>query len=220
MTCCIVGTLILLAVRGVRRRPGVGPGNAAALFAPVAYRPGAGVAAVVPGRCATAAVEPSARGARRRAGLFGYCALGVAVSLAAVPLLIWVGVARNAGTPAVWLARNAFYVALAIAVLGLSRQVTRFSTPRGVGWLLMAVGMVTFELGVLDMHVFRVFRFADEYVPWDGLFHDAGPLLAAAGALLVVGQRVTSRRPSRSTSTSAQPSTSAMTVSSTPPVTA
>jgi hypothetical protein len=62
--------------------------------------------------------------------------------------------------------------------------------PRGAGWLLVVVGAVIFELGVFDMHVFRLFEI-------DHMLYGA------------VGRSSTSRRSS----------TPLVTVSSTPPVT-
>ena len=70
----------------------------------------------------------------------------------------------------------------------MSRSVTLRSTLRGPGALLLVVGAVIFELGVLDMHVFGLYDFEANRL-WDFTFHAAGPALAIAGGLLLYGSR-------------------------------
>ena len=93
----------------------------------------------------------------------------------------------------------------------------------GAGTLLVIIGAVIFELGVIDMHVFRLFEIDHENIVGDMVFHSAGPVVATLGGLVLIygaaGRSITSRRSSRSTLSTAQPSSSAVRVSSTPPVT-
>ena len=93
----------------------------------------------------------------------------------------------------------------------------------GAGTLLVIVGAVIFESGVIDMHVFRLFEIDHENIVRDMVFHSAGPVVAMLGGLVLLygaaGRSITSRRSSRSTLSTAQPSSSAVRVSSTPPVT-
>ena len=216
MTCCILGLLILTAVGRVRRAVGVGRKDAPVLFAPVAFRPAPGQAAAIEYQ-----VPPDSYRGSSGSAVFGYCALGIALSLIVTPALVLAGVADSTGPAWVWLLRSAFYVLLIAAALVLRRSAPVGRRLRGAGWLLVFVGAVIFEIGVLDMHVFAVVEI--ENMLGDMIFHSTGPVLAAVGALLVsygaAGRRNTSRRSSRSTLTSARPSSSAVTVSSTPPVT-
>jgi hypothetical protein len=217
MTCCIVGLLILSVVNRIRRAVGGRVGEPA-LFAPVARRPGPGEMTplpLVPSACAAAAPITAA--------VFRYCALGVALCLVAVPLLALAGVLENTGSTAVWLLRGVCYLALIGVAVVLSRAAGVLRNVRGAGWLLVVVGAVVFESGAVDMHLFRVIEVDHGNLLGDMIFHNVGPLIAVIGAVVLIygaaGRRKTSRRSSRSTLTSAQPSSSAVTVPSTPPVT-
>lgn len=214
MTCCIVALLILSVVGRVRRA--FGRADAPMLFAPVARRP-------APGQTLTAPVPAGAEPPPATAVVFRYAAAGIAGCLVAVPLLVWAGVLENTGSPARWLLRAASYLTLIAVALMLSRAVPLGRTARGTGWLLIAVGAVVFETGVLDMHVFGLIEADHESLLGDIVFHNVGPVLMLIGAVVLsygaAGRRKTSRRPSRSTVTSARPSSSAVMVSSTPPVT-
>ena len=217
MTCCIVGLLILAVVGRIRRAFG-GAGETTMLFAPVAHRP-------APGQTVAASGLPAAGGVRRpeTAVVFQYAALGIALCLVAAPVLVWSGVMENTGTPGRWLVRGACYLALAVLTARLSRSATVLRAPRGAGTMLVIVGVMIFELGVLDMHVFRIFEVENGNIMGDLAFHNAGPVVTMIGGLVLLygaaGRRTTSRRSSRSTVTSARPSSSAVTVSSDPPVT-
>jgi hypothetical protein len=214
MTCCILGLLILMTVGRLRRAVG-GGAPTPMLFAPVAQRP-------APGQPMAAPVIAES-GAPASAAVFGYAAFGMALCLVAVPVLAWTGALENTGSAAMWLLRGACYVALiAIAVL-LSRSVPVFRNIRGAGWLLVVLGAVIFETGVLDMHLFGIIGVDHSNLLGDFVFHNVGPALAMIGGLALLyraaGRRTTSRRSSRSTVSSARPSSSAVTVSSTPPAT-
>lgn len=218
MTCCIVGLLIFAVVGRVRRAFGGGVGDATALFAPVAQWP-------APGQTVAASVVAGADADRppKTAAVFRYCALAIAICLTATPMLVWSGVMENTGSPAMWLLRSSCYVALIVVMIKLSRSATILRAHRGAGTLLVVVGAVIFELGVIDMHVFRLFVIHHGNSLGDLVFHNAGPVLAVSGGLVLLygaaGRIRTSRRSSRSTATSAQLSSPAATVSSTAPVT-
>ncbi len=216
MTCCIVGLLILSVVNRIRRAAG-GRVDEPALFAPVARRP-------APGETVPQPLAPSAVAADAvTSAVFRYCAVGVALCLVAAPLLVWFGVLENTGPAATWLLRGVCYLALIGVAVALSRSVGVLRNVRGTGWLLVVLGAVVFESGVVDMHLFRVIEVDHGNLLGDMVFHNVGPLIAVIGAGVLLygaaGRRSTSRRSTRSTVTSAQPSSSAVTVSSTPPVT-
>lgn len=212
MTCCIVGLLILSVVGRIRRA--VGGAETPILFAPVARRP-------APGQTLPPPVwEPESGPAV--AAVFRYAAIGVALCLPAIPVLVWAGLMENTGSTAMWLVRAACYLGLIVVAVMLSRAVPFWRNARGVGWLLIVLGAVIFETGVLDMHVFGLIEVDHDNLLGDVIFHNVGPVLAVAGGLVLLygaaGRSRTSRRSSRSTVTSARPSSSAVTVSSTPPV--
>ena len=91
------------------------------------------------------------------------------------------------------------------------------------GTLLVIIGVMIFELGVFDMHVSWKFEVKNGNLMGDLAFHNAGPVVTMIGGLVLLygaaGRRTTSRRSSRSTVTSAWPSSSAVTLSSSPPIT-
>jgi hypothetical protein len=219
MTCCIVGLLILSIVNRIRRAVGVRV-DEPALFAPVARRPGPGEAAPLLA-APRAAVTPQPRA---DSPVLRYCALAIATCLVGYPLLAYFGAVDNTGSFLAWALRSGLYVAAVVAAVMLSRSGPVWRAPSGVGTLLIVAGAVVFELGMLDMHVFRLFTVDSSNILALMAFHNAGPALAMLGGAVLVygatGRRNTSSRSSRSTVTSAQPSSSAVTVSSTPPVTA
>ena len=152
-----------------------------------------------------------------------YCSIGIALCLIGAPALVWSGFLVNTGSPASWLLRGGCYLVLAVVAFRLSRSVTIVRARSGAGTLLVIVGAVIFESGVIDMHVFRLFEIDHENIVRDMVFHSAGPVVAMLGGLVLLygaaGRSITSRRSSRSTLSTAQPSSSAVRVSSTPPVT-
>ncbi|MCX6488425.1 MAG: hypothetical protein NT156_10775 [Mycobacterium sp.] len=220
MTCCIVGLLIFAVVGRIRRVFGGGADDTSMLFAPVAQRP-------APGQSMAACVSVLAdAGVARRpetTPTFRYCSIGIAICLIAAPALVWSGIMANTGSPASWLLRGGCYLVLALVAFRLSRSATILRAPSGAGTLLVIIGAVIFELGVIDMHVFRLFEIDHENIMGDMVFHSAGPVVAMLGGLVLLygaaGRSITSRRSSRSTLSTAQPSSSAVRVSSTPPVT-
>ena len=213
MTCCIVGLFLLVVVGRIRRALGLVPDEAQTLFAPMAQRPAPGQTLVAP---IPAAVEARPVGA----AVSRYAALGVAACLTVVPVLAWTGLIENTGSTPMWLLRGVCYLSL-IAVAVMLSHGSFWSTRRGPGWLFVVAGAVIFETGVLDMHVFRVVEVED--LTGDMVFHNVGPVIAVIGGLVLLygaaGRRNTSHRSSRSTDTNARPSSPAVTVSSTPPVT-
>jgi len=216
VTCCIVGLLILSVVGRLRRAVG-GPVDEPVLFAPVARR-------AAPGQMLPEPVfADAAAAAAPAAAVFRYCALGVALCLAAAPLLVWTGLLENTGSTAMWLLRGGCYVALIGLAIILSRAVPLLRGPRGAGWLLVVLGAVIFESGVADMHVFRLIEVDHGNLLGDMVFHNVGPVIAVIGGLVLLygaaGRRRTSSRSSRSTVTNVRPSSSAVTVSASPPVT-
>lgn len=218
MTCCIVGLLILSVVNRIRRAVG-GRVEEPALFAPVARRPAPGETVLQPVAVAPAELpQPPVDSPVLR-----YCALAIALCLVVYPLLAYTGKVDNTGSVLAWALRSGLYVAAAVAALSLSRSGPVWRATRGAGTLLIVAGAVVFELGMLDMHVFRLFAVDSSNILALMVFHNAGPLLAMVGGLVLLygaaGRRNTSRRSSRSTLTSAQPSASAVTASSTPPLT-
>lgn len=216
MTCCIVGVLLTMAFGRIRRIFGGRPVPAAALFAPVAWRP-------APGQSAPeVAAEPIAEVPRGTA-VFGYCALAIALCLVAGPVLVLGGVLPNTGSPLSWVLRSALYGVAAAAAFALGRSTSIWQAPRGAGTLLVVLGAIVFELSLLDMHVFGLFAVPTSDVAAMMVFHNVGPAIAMAGGLVLgygsLGRSMTSWRSSRSTLTRARPSSSAVTVSSTPPLT-
>jgi len=216
MTCCIVGLLIMMAVGRIRRALGGGGRDADVVFAPVARRP-------APGQVLPGLPLPVCESAPAGAPIFRYAAVGIALCLIAGPALVWTGVAVNTAAVQTWLLRGALYLAVIIAAVVLGRTATVLRAPAGAASLLIVVGVIVFELGLIDMHLFRLFDITAGGLLGDMIFHNAGPALAMVGGLVLVygeaGRSMTSRRSSRSTVTSARPSSSAVTVSSTPPVT-
>ncbi len=218
MTCCIVGLLILSVVNRIRRVVG-GRVDEPVLFAPVARRPGPGETALPP------VARPAAVTAQPRADspVLRYCALAIAACLVGYPLLADFGTVDNTGSVLAWALRSGLYVSAVVAAVMLSRSGPVWRAPSGVGTLLIVAGAVVFELGMLDMHVFRLFAVDSSNVLALMAFHNAGPALAMLGGAVLLygaaGRSSTSWRSSRSTVTSPQPSSSAVTVSSTPPVT-
>ena len=220
MTCCIVGLLIFAVVGRIRRVFGSGADDASMLFAPVARR-------LAPGQSMTVSASASAQtGVDRRpvtTAVFRYCSIGIALCLITAPALVWSGIIANTGSPARWLLRCGCYLVLAFIAVRLSRSATIVRAPSGAGTLLVIVGAVIFESGVIDMHVFRLFEIDHENIVGDMVFHSAGPVVAMLGGLVLLygaaGRSRISRRSSRSTVSSAQPSSSAVRVLSTPPVT-
>ncbi|MFM9033693.1 MAG: hypothetical protein ACKOQ4_05315 [Mycobacterium sp.] len=211
-----MGLLILTLTGRVRRLVGLGGGPAPVVFAPVAWRPAVGQAAPeTAGHCDADCAAPPHR-------LLRCGALAVAVCMLGIPLLALTGAVENTGPVWAWLLRGLCYLALILGAVAVSRSLGRsLSGPRGAGAVLIVVGAVVFETGVLDMHVFRVIEI--ESLAADMVFHNIGPAIAVLGALVLLygaaGRRKTSRRSSRSTVTDARPSSSAMTLPSVPPVT-
>ena len=219
MTCCIVGLLIFAVVGRIRRVFGGGADDTSMLFAPVAKRqaPGQSMTAYVFGVVDVGVDRPQTSVVLR------YCSIGIALCLIGAPALVWSGFLVNTGSPASWLLRGGCYLVLAVVAFRLSRSVTIVRARSGAGTLLVIVGAVIFESGVIDMHVFRLFEIDHENIVRDMVFHSAGPVVAMLGGLVLLygaaGRSITSRRSSRSTLSTAQPSSSAVRVSSTPPVT-
>lgn len=218
MTCCIVGLLIMMAVGRLRQAIGGARGDAEVLFAPVAHRPGPGEQ-----RLAPAAAVPDHTGYHHKpasASLFQYAAVGIALSLVLAPVLVWIGVAVNTTGLQIWILRSGLYLTVLVAAVAFGRTVVVLRVPRGAASLLIVAGVIVFELGLADMHVFRLFDI--DGLTGDMVFHNVGPALAMAGGLVLLygaaGRSKTSRRSSRSTVTTARPSSSAVTTSSSPPV--
>lgn len=219
MACCIVGLLILSLVSRVRRVIG-GRVDEPVLFAPVARRAAPGETLPVPVHAAGEA-EPAA--GRVTSPVLRYVAAGIAACLIGYPLLTHAGALTNTGSTMPWLLRSGLYLAILFSAVMLSRSMTIWRAPRGIGTLLIVVGAVVFELGMLDMHLFQLFSVDSSDLTAFMVFHNAGPVLAMLGGAVLLysgaGRTNTSRRSSRSTPTSARPSSPAVTVSSTPPVT-
>lgn len=216
MICCIVGLVILTVVGRIRRVLGLGRGPEPELFAPVARWPGPGQEPVV-------STGPAPADGPVPANVLRYCALAVGICLAGIPALVLTGALRNTGTPLAWALRCAGYLAVLVAAGAMSRSARIWRAPRGAGTALVILGAVVFESGVLDMHVFRLFDIDQSDLLTTMAFHNIGPVLAMAGGGVLlygsIGRSATSRRPSRSTATIARPAPSAVTVSSTPPIT-
>jgi hypothetical protein len=206
-------------VSRVRRAVGR-PVDEPVLFAPVARRAAPGQ--TLPEALAVS-VEPGPAVRPRNSPVLLYCALGIAVCLAGYPLLAHTGVLTDTGSTLAWLMRSGLYLVALTAAVVLSRSGAIWRAPRGAGTLLIVAGAVIFELGMLDMHIFGLFTVDSSSMLELMVFHNAGPALAMVGGLVLLygaaGRSSTSSRSSRSTVTSARPSSSAVTVSSRPPVT-
>ncbi|MCB1288419.1 MAG: hypothetical protein KDB47_12120 [Mycobacterium sp.] len=195
MTCCIVGLLILGAfgrVRAVVRRLTGRGAPTPAVFAPVAWRP-------APGQQPPAAAATPVRSAPEPSPVLRYCALGIAICLVGAPLLVWSGAVRHTGSGWVWLLRDGCYLAAILVAIRLSRSAGMWRAPRGVGSLLIVLGAVIFELSMLDMHIFRLFTIDSANVWGLMAFHNVGPALAIAGAI-VLALGPTAARPALSRS--------------------
>ena len=218
MICCIVGLAIMMVLGRLRRIFGGGDAPAV-LFAPVAQRPAPGQMPVSVADAGHVSTDRPASGNVLRSSAFG-----IAVCLIGTPVLVWVGAVENTGSMTGWLVRGACYLAVIVAAMALSRLGTIWRSPAGVGTLLIILGVVIFELSIIDMHVFRVIDIDSRDILAYAVFHNIGPILAMAGGLTLLygsrGRTASSRRSSRSTVTIAQPLSSAVTVSSTPPITA
>lgn len=108
--------------------------------------------------------------------------------LVGYPLLAFIGALSNTGSLLDWTLRSILYLAAIVAAVLLSRSGPVFRAPRGVGTLLIVTGAVVFELGMLDMHVFRLFAVDRSNILVLLAFHNAGPALAmAGGAVLLYG---------------------------------
>ena len=218
MTCCIVGLFVLAVVGRIRHV--FGAVETPMVFAPVASRPAPGQA--LP-EALTVSVEPRPAARPKSSPVPLYCALGIAACLVGYPLLAHTGVLTDTGSTLAWLMRSGLYLAALAAAVMLSRSEAIWRAPRGAGTLLIVAGAVIFELGMIDMHIFRLFAVDSSSMRELMVFHNAGPALAMIGGLVLLygaaGRRRTSSRSARSTVTSERPSSSAVTVSSTPPVT-
>lgn len=182
MTCCIVGLLIFSVVSRVRRAVG-GRADEPVLFAPVASRPAPGQAPQ-PVAVRAAPLEPS----RVISPVLRYCVLAIAMCLVGYPLLAFVGMVENTGSFVGWALRSILYLGAIVAAVLLSRSGPVWRAPRGVGTLLIVAGAVVFELGMLDMHVFRLVAVDRSNILALMAFHNAGPALAmAGGAVLLYG---------------------------------
>lgn len=219
MTCCILGLFVLAVVSRIRRAFG-GRVEEPVLFAPVARRAAPGQTAPEPEPAFTGADEALRS---QRSPVLRYCALAIAICLVGYPLLARTRSVQDTGSALAWVTRSLLYLAAFVAAAMLSRSSIIWQAPSGLGALLIVVGAVVFELGMLDMHVFRLFAVDSSNIATLMVFHNAGPGLAMIGGLVLLygaaGRRRTSSRSPRSTVTSAWPSSSAVTVSSTPPVT-
>ena len=193
--------------------------EAPVIFAPVAQRP-------APGQTPAPVIdaEPVANRRPASANVLRSCAFGIAVCLIGIPVLVWAGAVQNTGSATGWLLRSSCYLAVIVAAMALSRSGTILRAPAGAGTLLIILGAVVFELSIIDMHVFRVIDIDSRDLLAYAAFHNIGPILAMAGGLMLlygsIGRTAISRRSSRSTVTIAQPLSSAVTASSTPPITA
>lgn len=218
MTCCILGLVLMAAIGRVRRLFGARPVSTPDLFAPVARRP-------APGETLPPApvIGPESDGVPARSAVLGYCAVGIALVLVGAPGLITTGLLTNTGSAGQWLLRTVCYAAAVAAALALRRSTAIWRAPRGVGPALVIAGTIIFELGVLDMHVFRVIAIDSSNILQMFVFHNIGPVMAIAGGAVLgygsLGRSNTAWRSSRSTDTSAQPSSSAVTVLPAPPST-
>ena len=182
MTCCIVGLLILSLVRRVRRVVG-GRADEPALFAPVARR-------AAPGQTVPEVLSAGAGSEResheKSSPVLWYCALGIAVCLVGHPLLAHTGAVTNTGSALAWLMRSGLYLAALLAAVVLSRSEAIWRAPRGAGTLLIVVGAVIFELGTIDMHIFRLFAVDSSNLLALMVFHNVGPALAMIGGLILL----------------------------------
>ena len=182
MTCCIVGLLIFSVVSRIRRAVG-GKAEEPLLFAPVASRPAPGQARP-PAAALAAPHEPS----RSDSPVLLYCAVAIAICLVGHPLLAYVGAVGNTGSVFGWAMRSILYLAAIAAAVLLNRSGPVWRAPRGMGTLLIVAGAVVFELGMLDMHVFRLFAVDSSNILALMAFHNAGPALSmAGGAVLLYG---------------------------------
>lgn len=218
MTCCIVGLLIASVVGRLRRAVGGSVGEPV-LFAPVARRAAPGQTLPEP---LTVSADSFPAPRKRSSPVLRYCALGITVCLVGYPLLAHSGVVTNTGSSIAWLMRGALYSVVLVAAVMLSRSDAFWRAPSGAGTLLIVAGAVIFELGTIDMHVFRLFTVDSANMLALMVFHNVGPMIAMIGGLVLLygaaGRRSTSSRSSRWTVTSRRPSSSAVTVSSSPPV--
>lgn len=177
-----MGLLIFSVVSRIRRAVG-GKADEPVLFAPVASRPAPGQA-LPPAAVRAAPHEPS----RPDSPVLVYCALAIAVCMVGYPLLAFIGTVENTGTIVGWALRSILYLAAIAAAVLLNRSGPVWRAPRGVGTLLIVTGAVVFELGMLDMHVFRLFAVDRSNILALMAFHNAGPALAmAGGAVLLYG---------------------------------
>ena len=219
MTCCIVGLLILSVVGRLRRAVG-GPVDEPVLFAPVARRAAPGQTLPEP---LTVSADPGPALRGKSSPVLRYCALGITVCLVGYPLLAHTGVVTNTGSTFAWLMRSGLYLVALVAAVMLSRSNAIWRASSGAGTLLIVVGAVIVELGTIDMHVFRLFTVDSANMLALMVFHNAGPALAMIGGVVLLrgaaGRRSASSGSSRSTVTSAWPASSAVKVSSIPPVT-
>lgn len=175
MTCCIVGLLILSLVNRARRLIG-GRVDEGVLFAPVARRPAAGETL---GDAAPPAIPAARPVPSPRSPVLRYCAIAIAIAALGYPLLVHTGVVDNTGTPLAWAVRSGIYAAAVVAAVVLSRSKPIWSAQSGIGTLLVVTGAVTSELGVLDMHVFRVVAVDSSNILALMVFHNIGPVLVA-----------------------------------------
>jgi hypothetical protein len=218
MTCCILGLVLMAAIGRVRRIFGARPFPTSDLFAPVARRP-------APGETLPPApvIVLESGSAPARSAVLGYCAIGIALVLVGAPALVATGLLINTGSAGQWLLRTVCYSAAVAAALALRSSTAIWRVPRGAGPALVIAGTIIFELGVLDMHVLRVVAVDSSNILQMFAFHNIGPVVAMIGGAVLgygsLGRTTTSWRSSRSTDTSARPSSSAVTVLSTPPLT-
>lgn len=174
MTCCIVGLLIMMAVGRIRRAIGRAPNDSdvATLFAPVARRPAPGAERLAPAAAISHHVDGDGKPAS--ASVLRYAAVGIALSLIMAPVLVWIGAAANTAAMQTWLLRSGLYVLVIVAAVLLGRTAAVLRAPRGAASLLIVVGVIVFELGLADMHLFRLFDI-EAGLAGDMVFHNVGP---------------------------------------------
>lgn len=116
-----------------------------------------------------------------------YGSLAVLAYLAAIAVFVALGLADVRGSALTWGLRTVVFLSVAAATWRMAGRVRLWGLDREqAAWALIACGLTWFELGFIDMHVFRLFDIAHGSLWWDLVFHSSGPLVVSCGSLLLL----------------------------------
>jgi hypothetical protein len=183
----VVFSALVTIITRLRRR-----GSGTAGFAPVSYRAAPGAVAPTTRNAGTSGALRGP-GAARVAALVTASAVGTALHVVLVELLLLTGAAESTASTARWWVRGA-----AVVAIGTYLTVGAVRAPKGpilqskerIAAAAVGVGVASSVLGAIDMHAFGLYELAGGSSLWDVAFHGWGTAIALlASAWLVVPSR-------------------------------